>query len=139
MFLKFGFLPKNFTSSVIVPLIECKSGDLTDVNNHRAIAVSSALSKVSEHIIASHIYTVAESDCFYFGFKSGHSTSVCTSIFKRAAEHYTNRGSHVLFVSLTSVKHWTSLITGSFLINFWMTILILALLVFLHIGFRSTS
>jgi hypothetical protein len=48
-----------------------------------------------EHIIASHILTVAESDRFQFGFKSGHSTALCTSVFKRAVEHYINRGSHV--------------------------------------------
>jgi hypothetical protein len=88
MFLKFGFLPKNFMSSVIVPLVKCKSGDLTDVNNYRAIAISSALSKVFEHIIASNIFTVAESDRFQFGFKSGHITALCTSVFKRAVEHY---------------------------------------------------
>jgi hypothetical protein len=112
MFLKFGFLPKNFMSSVIVPLVKCKSGDLTDVNNYRAIAISSALSKVFEHIIASHIFTVAESDRFQFGFKSGHSTALCTSVFKRAVEHYINRGSHVFVCFIDFSKAFDK-------VNYW--------------------
>jgi hypothetical protein len=95
MFLKFGFLTRSFTSSVIVLLIKCISGDLTDVNNYRAIAFSSALLSVFEHIIALHIYTVAESNHFQFDFKFGHSTSLYTTVFKCAVEHYINRGSHV--------------------------------------------
>jgi hypothetical protein len=34
--------------SIIIPLVKCKSGDLADVNNYRAIAVSTALSKLLE-------------------------------------------------------------------------------------------
>jgi len=32
--------------SLIIPLVKCKSGDLTDLNNYRAIVVSSAISKL---------------------------------------------------------------------------------------------
>jgi hypothetical protein len=46
LFLKFSFLPTAFMKSIIIPLVKCKSGDLTDVNNYRAIAVSTALSKL---------------------------------------------------------------------------------------------
>jgi hypothetical protein len=65
----------------------------------------------------------------------------CTSVFKRAVEHYINRGSHVFvrFIDFSRLKHLTRLITGSFLINFWMIILILVLLVFLHTGFQTRS
>lgn len=51
LFLKSGFLPDVFMKSVIVPLVKCKSGDLSDVNNYRAIAISSAISKIFEHVI----------------------------------------------------------------------------------------
>ena len=36
--------------SVIIPIIINKSGDFTDKNNHRPIALSSIISKVFEHI-----------------------------------------------------------------------------------------
>jgi hypothetical protein len=44
IFLKFSFLPTAFMKSIIIPLVKCISGDLADVNNYRAIAVSTALS-----------------------------------------------------------------------------------------------
>ena len=53
MFIKYQYLPESFMRSVIVPLVKCKSGDLSDVNNYRAIAVSSALSKLFESVLSS--------------------------------------------------------------------------------------
>jgi len=35
----------------IIPLVKSKTGDLTDVNNYRAIALSNAISKFLEHIV----------------------------------------------------------------------------------------
>ena len=112
MFIKCGFLPDMFMSSAIVPLVKCKSGDLADVNNYRAIAISSAISKIFEHIIASHLYTVADCDSSQFGFKTGHSTSLCTSVFKRVVEHYINRGSHVFVCFIDFSKAFDK-------VNYW--------------------
>ena len=33
MFIRHGYLPKAFMKSLLVPLVKCKSGDLSDVNN----------------------------------------------------------------------------------------------------------
>ena len=49
LFIKCGYLLEVFMNSVIVPLVKCKSGDLTDVNNYRAIAIPTAISKIFEH------------------------------------------------------------------------------------------
>lgn len=38
-------------NTVTVPLIECKSGDLTDVSCYTAVSILTALSKVCEHCI----------------------------------------------------------------------------------------
>jgi len=38
-------IPTLFMQSVIVPLVKAKGGDLTDVNNCRAIALSNSISK----------------------------------------------------------------------------------------------
>ena len=43
LFIKFGYVPPAFHSAVIVPLVTCKTGDITDVNNYRAIAISNAI------------------------------------------------------------------------------------------------
>jgi len=39
-FLKFGVLPAQFTQSTIVPLVTVRCGDLSDVENYRAIMIS---------------------------------------------------------------------------------------------------
>ena len=48
---KHCYMPQSMINSVIVSLVKNKSGDLTDKNNYRPIALSSIASKVFEHII----------------------------------------------------------------------------------------
>jgi len=50
LFVKYCYLPKNFMSSVIVPLVKCKTKDLSDVNNYRAIAISSTIYKLFQFV-----------------------------------------------------------------------------------------
>jgi len=41
--------------STISPLVKSKGGDLTDVNNDRAIALSNAITKIFETVIIENI------------------------------------------------------------------------------------
>jgi len=43
-------MPRSFIKSVVIPLAKNKNGDLTDVNNYRAIAIANAETKVFETI-----------------------------------------------------------------------------------------
>ena len=112
LFIKYCYLPSNFMNSVIIPLVKCKSGDLTDVNNYRAIAISTAFSKLFECLVADQLSNNNDNDRYQFGFKAGHSTALCTSVFKRTVEYYINRGSHVFacFIDFTKafdkVNYW---------------------------------
>jgi len=63
--------------SVIVPLFKAKGGDLTDVNNYRAIALSNSISKIVESVFMNRLTSTDDNDCYQFGFKSGHSTGMC--------------------------------------------------------------
>jgi len=86
--------------SIIIPLVKCKTGDLSDVNNCRAIAISTAVSKLFECVLSEY---VKRDDYIYFyayqfGFTAGCSMSICTNVFKRTVDSYTRGGSHV-FVS----------------------------------------
>jgi len=98
--------------STIIPLVKCKNGDLTDVNNYRAITLSNAITKILESIILEYVNDrVPITDC-QFGFKFGHSTSLCTCSFKQVVEYYTGRGSHVFVCfadfskAFDRVKYW---------------------------------
>jgi len=87
-FIKAGYLLKPFILSLIIPLVKCKSGHLTDVNNYRAIAVSTAISKLFESIVADQYSSTFSADMYQFGFKTGHSTGLCTNILKNCALNY---------------------------------------------------
>ena len=73
---------------------EISGGDMTDINNYRAIAVSNAETKIFESIILSMVTSSACEDKYQFGFKAGHSTSLCTGVLKQTVSYYVNRGSH---------------------------------------------
>ena len=92
LFLAHSYLPDSFMDSVIVPLVKCKGGDLTDVNNYRAITLSNAISKIFESVLLDHVNDIMYTVDSQFGFRPEHSTSLCTFSFKQTAEYYTSRG-----------------------------------------------
>ena len=115
LFVKHGYMPRTVMHSLMVPLVKCKSGDLSDVNNYRAIAISTAVSKLFEHVVSDAVQTATTGssyDKYQFGFKEGHSTSLCTNILKSTVDYYINRGSHVFvcFVDFSkafdNVNYW---------------------------------
>ena len=95
LFITHSFLSDSFTKSTIIPLVKCKTGDLTDINNYRAITLSNAITKILESILLAYVNDKSAVVDSQFGFKPGHSTSLCTHSFKYIVDYYTNRGSHV--------------------------------------------
>jgi len=75
------------------------------------------MSKLFECAIANKVSSYS-SDCdkYQFGFKSGHSRSLCTSIYKKTVDYYTCHGSYV-FTCFIDLKLSIVLITGNCLIN----------------------
>jgi len=107
LFIMHSFLPDDFMNSTIVPLIKCKTSDLTDINNYRAITLSNAITKILECILLAYVKDKSAVVDSQFGFKSGHSTSLCTHCFKYVVDYYTNRGSHVFVCFADLLKHLT--------------------------------
>ena len=119
LFLTVQYFPSNFqVQLVIIPLAKSKSGDLADVNNYRAIAISTSMSELFECVIASEVCSKSEYDKYQFGFKGSHSTGLCTSIFKKTVDYYTCRGSYVFtcFIDFTKAFLIVSII-GSCSVN----------------------
>jgi hypothetical protein len=112
IFFKFGYVPSEFCSSAIIPLVKNKNSDLTDVNNYRAIAISKTLSKVLAHVMFEFLETTNIIDMYQFGFKKHLSTGLCTDGFKRTVNFYRENGSHVFtcFIDFTkafdNVDYW---------------------------------
>ena len=95
MCMKTGYLPSQLMSAVIVPLVKCKTGDLSDVDNYRAITLSNSISKIIESLLFEIIETVDDIDDYQFGFQKGVSTAMCTDVFKSTVDYYRRNGSHV--------------------------------------------
>ena len=106
------YLPETFMDSIFVPLVKCKSGDLSDVNNYRAISLSNTISKIFESAIVNELNIDIQLDYNQFGFKPGHSTALCTNVFKNTVNYFVDRGSHVFacFVDFSKafdcVNYW---------------------------------
>jgi hypothetical protein len=113
--IKFGHLPSTFCEATIIPLVKSKMADLTDVNNYRAIAVSSAMSKIFESLLLQKInlYNINKNDDYQFGFKQNHSTTSCSNYFKKTVQYYTSRGSHVFACFIDFNKAFDS-------VNYWL-------------------
>jgi len=112
LFLKCGYMPANLMQSIIIPLLKNKCGNLSDINNYRAIAISTSISKVFESVLLESLVTWSDADQFQFGFKPGHSTGICTSLFKQTVDYYRSRGSHVFACFIDFSKAFDN-------VNYW--------------------
>ena len=89
------------------------SGDLTDKNNYRPIALSSIASKVFENIIILRLEEYLWTNDHQFGFKSGHSTDFCIYALSEFIEYFKSRSTSVYVAFLNASKafdkisHWT--------------------------------
>ena len=100
-------------SSVIVPLVKCKTKDLSDVNNYRAIAISNTISKVFESVVLNDLTTVAAGDELQYGFKLA-----CVQMFLKQQLTITLLEAVTSSAALlTSVRHSTVLTIGDYSVN----------------------
>jgi len=74
-----SFLPPSFMDSVIIPVVKSKHGDLTNIDNYRAIMVYNSISKIFESILLDIFTNCVDDIDFQFVFKSGHSTDILYS------------------------------------------------------------
>ena len=106
------YMPQSMINSVIVPLVKNKSGDLTDKNNYRPVALSSISSKVFEHIIILRLEEYLWTNDNQFGFKSGHSTDLCINALSEFIEYFKSRSTSVYVAffdaskAFDKISHW---------------------------------
>ena len=87
---------------------------LSDLNNYRAIAISTVFSKLFQGVIEKFLHSSTFIVNYQFGFKRGLSTGLCTSVFKQTVDYYINRGSHVFTCFVDLKKRSTMSIIGSY-------------------------
>ena len=111
--LSHGYLPTVLIKTTIVPVVKNKSGNLSDSNNYRPIALATIVSKILESVLLIKWGEYLTSCDNQFGFKSSHSTDLCIYTLKEYIEHYKNRGTTVFVTFLDASKAFDRL-------NYWL-------------------
>ena len=91
--------------TAIVPIIKNKTGDTSDKNNYRPIALVTAYSKIFELCILSIIENYICTHDHQFGFKKQHATDMCIYTVKSVIKYYTRQNSPVY--AFNRISHWT--------------------------------
>ena len=98
--LRHGYMPKGIRDCILIPVPK----DNSCSENYRPIALASTLSKVVEHIILTKYEHFLCTNPLQLGFKSGSSTTLCTSLIKLIVSRYMNHGSKVFGCFLDASK-----------------------------------
>ena len=112
-FITHGYLPADVMKTSLVPIIKNKTGDTSDKNNYRPIALVTAASKIFEICILEILEMYLITHDHQFGFKSKHSADMCIFSAKSIMKYYTEHGSPVFTCFLDASKafdrinHWT--------------------------------
>ena len=72
-----GYLLDHFMDINIIPLVKNKCGDLTDMNNYRAIALSNVETKVLEKIILTKVVTHSDVENINLDLKRSFHYTLC--------------------------------------------------------------
>jgi hypothetical protein len=92
LFIEHVYVPPTFMECMTVPLVECNTGNLPDVNCYRTISV---ISKFFEHVLSWYETYVNKTVAYQFGFTAIHSSSHHTYVLKSTADYHSEWGSHV--------------------------------------------
>jgi hypothetical protein len=111
-FLLHGHLPNDFMRTIVVPLITSKTGNLSDKNNYRPIALVTISSKIIELVFLNHIESYIETGDNQFGFKRKHGTDLCIYSLKNVINYYRHHQSPVFTCFLDASRAFDR-------VNFW--------------------
>ena len=82
-----NYIPSSMLAGVINPIIKNKAGNVRDSRNFREIMISSNFFKVFEYILLPFIKQLPLS-LSQFGYRSGSSTILATTLLKEAIDGY---------------------------------------------------
>ena len=114
--LRHGFVPSQFRSGTIVPIVKDRQGDHGDMNNYRGITIAPIMSKIFEHALQIVFQPFLNTSHYQFGFKKKSSTSHAIHCLKESIDYYTSHGSNVYCSFLDASKAFDRLVhAGLFL------------------------
>ena len=84
--MKHGYIPSGMLDTTLTPIVKTKTGDVTDKNNYRPLAVATSMSKVMELLVLSKTECFLNTSDNQFGFKKKHGTDMCIHAFRQTIE-----------------------------------------------------
>ena len=102
--LRHGHNPDCIMEAIISSIPKNANGQISDSENYRGIALSSAIGKVLDIIIMNRYSNELMSSNLQFSFKPKHSTVMCTAAMREIFSHYTSRSSRVYMCALDATK-----------------------------------
>ena len=79
-----GYTPDDLLTSSIISIPKDRTASLTTSDNYRGISLFNAICKLFENVILLLYGDELQSSDMQFGYKQGHSTTLCTLIYKRS-------------------------------------------------------
>ena len=99
-----GYVPDKFGCGIIVPLLKDRLGDVSSLDNYRAITISSIISKVFEITVRNKFSDFFASHELQFGFKKNLGCQNAVFTVQQVANYFNQRGSTVFMAALDATK-----------------------------------
>ena len=108
--LRHSFVPKQFQSGFMVPIVKDNQGNHSDINNYRGITISPIISKVFEHVLKAVFFEHLSTSQHQYGFKKSSSTAHALHCLRKTVNFYVNNGSRVYCSFLDASKAFDRLV-----------------------------
>jgi len=99
-----GFVPDDFGKGITIPLVKDKLGDVSSVDNYRAITISPLVSKLFEYCVLKKFDVFLSSSDLQFGFKQNSSCTQAVFLLRQVVEYFLEHGSNIYIASLDACK-----------------------------------
>ena len=98
-----GYVPKNYGNGA-VPILKDRLGDVSSLDNYRAITISNIMFKVFESCLLEKFVDFLTSHDLQFGFKKGLGCPNAIFAVQQVTSYFTKHGSTVYFSALDASK-----------------------------------
>ena len=95
MMLKHNVVPTSFSKVILNPIVKDKTGNISEKDNYRPIALATVSSKIMERLVLNRCGSVIVTSDHQFGFKARHSTDMAVYVFKEIVDYYLRNRSPV--------------------------------------------
>ena len=99
-----SYVPTQFLSGTISPIVKDSQGDVSQPSNYRGITLSCLPAKLFEYAIQAKTGHLLKTDELQFGFKGKTSTSHAIYALQSTIEYFNSKGSKVYVAFLDCSK-----------------------------------